>query len=62
MNLKELLVELTTSNVRLVPPNTEVKILVNGKKESIDYLYVEDYSDGKLQIVLVQKGNNDKNN
>ena len=62
MNLQQLLVELTTSNVKLVPPETEVKILVNGKKVHIDYIYVEDYSDGKLQVVLVQKENNDKNN
>ena len=37
----------------VLPFETPVKILINGIKYDIDYLYREDYSDGKLQLVLV---------
>jgi len=37
----------------VLPLETPVKVLLNGVKYNIDYLYREDYSDGKLQLVLV---------
>lgn len=55
MNLKDL----TDS---FVPMNTPVKLLINGVKMDIAYVYEEDFSNGALQVVLVGKVIDDKNN
>lgn len=55
MNLKDL----TDS---FVPMNTPVKLLINGVKMDIAYVYEEDFSNGSLQVVLVGKAIDDKNN
>lgn len=58
MNIERLTLEIEDT---VLPFETPVKVLVNGIKYDIDYLYREDYSDGKLQLVLVLTGNiNDK--
>lgn len=53
MNIEEL-----TSGIEdtVLSFETPVKVLINGIKHDIDYLYREDYSDGKLQLVLVLTG------
>lgn len=50
MNIEELTYAVEDT---VLPFETPVKILINGIKYDIDYLYREDYSDGKLQLVLV---------
>ena len=58
MNIEELTLGVEDT---VLPFETEVKVLVNGIKYNIDYMYREDYSDGKLQLVLVTTGkDNDK--
>ena len=56
MNIEELTLGVEDT---VLPFETEVKVLINGIKYSIDYMYREDYLDGKLQLVfvLVNKGN-----
>lgn len=53
MNIEELTLGVEDT---VLPFETEVKVLVNGVKYNIDYMYREDYSDGKLQLVLVTTG------
>jgi len=50
MNIEELTLGVEDT---ILPFETPVKILINGVKYDIDYMYREDYSDGKLQLVLV---------
>ena len=50
MNIEELTLGIEDT---FLPFETKVKILINGIKYDIDYMYREDYSDGKLQLVLV---------
>ena len=60
MNIEELTLGVEDT---VLPFETEVKVLVNGVKYNIEYMYREDYSDGKLQLVLVTTGkDNDKTN
>ena len=50
MNIEELTLGVEDT---ILPFETPVKILINGIKYDIDYMYREDYSGGKLQLVLV---------
>jgi len=53
MNIEELIYNIEDT---VLPFETSVKVLLNGVKYNIDYLYQEDYSDGNLQLVLVLTG------
>jgi len=52
MNIEELTLGVEDT---VLPFETPIKILIYGVKYDIDYMYREDYSDGKLQLVLVTK-------
>jgi len=52
MNIEQLYSDVEDMDL---PTDTPVKILIDGVKYDVDFAYREDYSDGRLQLVLVQK-------
>ena len=59
MNIKELIYAIEDS---VLPFETQVKIMVDGCNYDVGFIYKEDYSNGKLQLVLVTKAINDTTN
>jgi len=51
MNIEQLYSDVEDMDL---PTGTPVKILIDGVKYDVDFAYREDYSDGRLQLVLVQ--------
>lgn len=54
MTLKELIRELESTGLS---NGTEIKMLTTNGIIGLGVIYVEDYSDGKIQIILIPKGN-----